>query len=120
MESQAVRRRANVIAAHLASHEDISATATHVFPMQQSELRHPGRYDNRMYFARQGSDSQGYHMRQAMNEQGNYVQPSMPSQSTDSGKKGSTSLDAPSYARPARVEPGFPPFRSIDASEGPV
>ncbi|XP_057792291.1 heat shock 22 kDa protein, chloroplastic-like [Salvia miltiorrhiza] len=122
MESQAVRRRANVIAAHLASHEDISATATHVFPMRCSNSLNSviRRYDNRMYFARQGSDSQGYHMRQAINEQGNYVQPSMPSQSTDSGKKGSTSLDAPSYARPARVEPGLPPFKSIDASEGPV
>ena len=37
--------------------------------------------------------------------QGNYVQPSVPSQATDSGQKGSTALDAaPSYSRPAQVE----------------
>lgn len=55
----------------------------------------------------------------------------MPSQPTNSGKKWSTSLDAPSYSRPAQVEPGIPPSKGIDAvnqgcryidptSEGPV
>ncbi|MCD9560900.1 hypothetical protein HAX54_019723 [Datura stramonium] len=33
MESQIVRRRVNMIAAHLAAHDDISAAATHLFPM---------------------------------------------------------------------------------------
>ncbi|KAL1560574.1 hypothetical protein AAHA92_10768 [Salvia divinorum] len=129
MESQVVRRRVNIIASHLAIHEDISATATHLFPMRCSNSLYSviRRYDNRMHFARQGSSSQGCYMRQALPEQGNCVQPSVPSQSTDSGKKGSTSLDAPSYSRPAQVEP----FKRIDAvdqgcgytdpsSEGPV
>lgn len=33
MESQAARRRVKMIAAHLAANEDMSAVATHVFPM---------------------------------------------------------------------------------------
>ncbi|KAL8536791.1 hypothetical protein ACS0TY_012096 [Phlomoides rotata] len=37
IESQVVRRRANIIAAHLTSHQDISATPTHVFPMTMLE-----------------------------------------------------------------------------------
>ncbi|XP_041992293.1 uncharacterized protein LOC121743143 isoform X2 [Salvia splendens] len=125
MESEIVRRRANIIAFHLAIHEDISATATHVFPMRCSNSLNSviRRYDNRMYFARQGTSSQGCYMRQALHEQGNYVQPSIPSQSTDSGKKGSASLDAPSYSRPAQVDPfkmdqgcGY----TDPSSEGPV
>ncbi|KAL8508013.1 hypothetical protein ACS0TY_018538 [Phlomoides rotata] len=71
MESQVVRRRANIIAAHLTSHQDISATATHVFPMSCSNSPNSfiRRYDNRMHFARQGSSSQGCYMRQASNGQ---------------------------------------------------
>lgn len=33
MESQIVRRRVNMITAHLTAHDDISASATHLFPM---------------------------------------------------------------------------------------
>ncbi|KAH6785447.1 hypothetical protein C2S53_004929 [Perilla frutescens var. hirtella] len=107
MESQIVRRRANIIAAHLAFHEDISATAAHVFPMSCSNSLNSviRRHDNRVYFARQGSGSQGCHMRQAVNEQGNYVQPDIPSKSTNS--------DAPLFSRPAQVEPGIPTSKGV-------
>lgn len=117
MESQIVRRRANIIAAHLAFHEDISATAAHVFPMSCSNNLNSviRRHDNRMYFARQGSGSQGCYMRQSLNEQGNYVQPDIPSKSTNSGKRGSNSLDAPSFSRPAQVEPGIPASKGVNS-----
>lgn len=113
MESQIVRRRTNIIAAHLAFHEDISAATAHVFPMSCSNSLNSviRRSDNRMYFARQGSGSQGCYMRQALNKQGNYVQPAIPSKTTNSRKMGSDSLDAPSFSRPAQVEPGIPTFK---------
>lgn len=124
-----MRRRANIIAAHLAVHEDLSATATHVFPMSCSNSLNSviRRYDNRMNFARQGSSSQGCYMRQALNEQANNVQPGMPSQSTTSGKKGSNFLDAPSFSRPAQLVPGISTIKgdkvcryTDPAPEGPM
>ncbi|KAL3638267.1 hypothetical protein CASFOL_017638 [Castilleja foliolosa] len=100
MESQVVRRRANVIAAHLASHDDIiSATATHVFPMSCSNSLSSAirRCDNRMLFARQGSTSQGAYMRQ--------------SSSSEQGNKSCSNASeaAPAFSRPtAEVGPTIP------------
>ncbi|KAK6157526.1 hypothetical protein DH2020_011774 [Rehmannia glutinosa] len=127
METQVVRRRANVIAAHLASHEDISATATHVFPMKchsgsitescsnslNSVIR---RYDNRTLFARQGSSSQGCYMRPASVEQGTYMQPGTPLKSSSCGNKGSNALEPPAFSRPAQVEPGIPSVKGIQSN----
>ncbi|KAI3457095.1 hypothetical protein Pfo_013758 [Paulownia fortunei] len=118
MESQVVRRRANVIAAHLASHEDISATATHVFPLSCSNSLNSviRRCDNRMYFARQGSSSQGCYMKQASREQGNYTQPGMPFNSISCGDKGSNTLETPAFSRPAQVKPGIPSVKGIQSA----
>lgn len=59
--------------------------------------------------------------------QGNNVEPSLPSQSTNSGKIGSNSLEAPSFSRPAQVEPGISTFKggqgcryTDPAPEGPI
>lgn len=66
-----MRERVHILAAHLVAAEDISATATHVFPMScmnsiDSVIR---RYDNRLQFARQGQSSQSTFMRQMSNKQ---------------------------------------------------
>ncbi|KAK6134347.1 hypothetical protein DH2020_031911 [Rehmannia glutinosa] len=122
METQVVRRRANVIAAHLASHEDISATATHVFPMSCSNSLNSviRRYDNRTLFARQGSTSQGCYMRPASIEQGTYMQPGTPLKSSGCGNKGSNALEPPAFSRPAQVEPGIPSVKGIQSKEAPM
>ncbi|KAK4438899.1 class II heat shock protein [Sesamum alatum] len=105
MESQMVRRRTGVIAAHLASHEDMSAAATHVFPMSCSNSLNTviARRDNRTYFARQGSSTHGRHMRQASTEQGTYTQPETPCKSTDYRNKGPNALGTPKFSRPAHL-----------------
>ncbi|PIN05966.1 Molecular chaperone (small heat-shock protein Hsp26/Hsp42) [Handroanthus impetiginosus] len=110
MESQVVRRRANVIAAHLASHEDISATATHVFPMTCSNSLNSviGRCDNRMYFARQCSGSLGCHMRPASNEQGNF-------KSNGCQDKRTNALEPPVFSRPALSDRGIPNVKGIQS-----
>ncbi|GFP87900.1 small heat shock protein c4 [Phtheirospermum japonicum] len=112
MESQAVRRRANVIAAHLASHEDIisSAPATHVFPMSCSNSLSSAirRCDNRMLFARQGSTSQGCYMRQ--------------SSSSEQGNKSCSNASeaAPAFSRPAaEVGPAIPGVKGTQDSSYP-
>ncbi|KDP39801.1 hypothetical protein JCGZ_03937 [Jatropha curcas] len=66
MESEAVRRRMNMIAAHFVPNEDISPTHL-LLPMNCSSSLNSviSRCDNRMYFARQSSASQGFFMRQA-------------------------------------------------------
>ncbi|XP_051125821.1 uncharacterized protein LOC127247831 isoform X2 [Andrographis paniculata] len=71
MESQIVKRRVNVIAGHLASPDDVSATPGHVFPMNCSNTLNPVnlRRDNITFFARQGSGSQGGFMRQISSPQ---------------------------------------------------
>ncbi|KAA8525006.1 hypothetical protein F0562_011356 [Nyssa sinensis] len=71
MESQLVRRRMNTLAGHFASADDISATATHLFPMNCSSSLNSviQRRDNRMFFARQGSGSQACFMRPVPTEQ---------------------------------------------------
>ncbi|EYU31626.1 hypothetical protein ABFS82_13G040400 [Erythranthe guttata] len=90
MESESVRRRANVISSHLSASpfQDLSPSATHLFPMScsnglNSVMR---RCDNRTFFARQGSNSQGFYMRQA---------------STDQAKGCNNALEAPAFSRPA-------------------
>ncbi|KAG9138443.1 hypothetical protein Leryth_012736 [Lithospermum erythrorhizon] len=77
MESHnVVRERVNILAAHLgAASEDISATATHVFPMScvnsiDSVVR---RYDNRLQFARQGSSYQSSFMRHMSDKQQSFI-----------------------------------------------
>ncbi|XP_075483122.1 uncharacterized protein LOC142523270 isoform X2 [Primulina tabacum] len=109
-----VRRRANVIATHLVSHEDISASATHVFPMSCSNSLNSAtrRCDNRTYFARQGSSSQGCFMRQASCGQ-DYAQHSLPLKSTSCGNKGSK---PPMFSRPAaQVEFHIPTDPPLEA-----
>ncbi|EXB80840.1 hypothetical protein L484_020098 [Morus notabilis] len=68
MEAQAVRRRINTISAHFAPTDELSAT--HVLPMNCSSTLNSviRRYDNKMYFARQGSAFQASFMRQGSNE----------------------------------------------------
>ncbi|KAL3848710.1 hypothetical protein ACJIZ3_010592 [Penstemon smallii] len=110
MESEVMRRRANVIASHLAN-EDISATATHVFPMSCSNsnlntvIRR--RLDNRTYFARQASNSQGFFMRQAAsNEQQNNSQLGkyymMQPPNSEEKKLNANYELAPMFSRPAK------------------
>nr|GMD35041.1 putative small heat shock protein [Ipomoea batatas] len=105
MESQIVSRRVNMIAAHLAAHEDISTAPTHVFPVicssnLNSVIR---RCDNRMHFARQGSSSQGCFMRPSSYEQGN---PSaIPPKSIGYANTASNASDTPMFSRPSSVEP---------------
>ncbi|KAL2476625.1 alpha-crystallin domain 32.1 [Abeliophyllum distichum] len=117
MEGQTVRRRVNMIAAHLASHEDISATATHVFPMSCSNSLNTvmRRCDNRMYFARQGSSSQACHMRQASSGQENITQPTMPLKSSGCANKFSNSKP-PMFSRPSRMEPTVPNVRETQSA----
>ncbi|XP_021689581.2 22.7 kDa class IV heat shock protein isoform X2 [Hevea brasiliensis] len=69
METEAVRRRVNTIAAHFTPTDDISPT--HLFPMNCSSSLNSviPRRDNRVYFARQGSASHAFFMRQASTEQ---------------------------------------------------
>ncbi|KAK4398167.1 hypothetical protein Sango_1292200 [Sesamum angolense] len=118
MESQMVRRRSGVIAAHLASHEDMSASATHVFPCNSLNTV-VGRRDNRTYFARQGSSAHGPHMRQASSEQGNYTQPRTPFKTTDHGNKRPNALGTPAFSRPAQLQPDIPSVKGIQSAEAP-
>uniref|UniRef100_A0A5B6YJY7 SHSP domain-containing protein n=1 Tax=Davidia involucrata TaxID=16924 RepID=A0A5B6YJY7_DAVIN len=116
MESQLVRRRMNTIAGHFATADDVSATAAHVFPMNCSSSLNSviRRYDNRMYFARQGSSSQACFMRPVSTEQGSSAQPDVPLKYTGSANEGfSNAFEAPSFSRPARLEPNFPNFGVI-------
>ncbi|XP_073058351.1 uncharacterized protein [Primulina eburnea] len=111
--NHAVRRRANVIATHLVSHEDISASATHVFPMSCSNSLNSAtrRCDNRTYFARQGSSSQGCFMRQASCGQ-DYAQHSLPLKSTSCGNKGSK---PPMFSGPDQAEFHIPTEPPLEA-----
>ncbi|KAL3502827.1 hypothetical protein ACH5RR_037276 [Cinchona calisaya] len=108
MENQSVRRRVNIIASHLGSPEDLSATvtATHLFPMScsnslSSVIR---RCDSRLYFARQTS-SQACFMRQVSDEQGHYAQSSISSKSSGSANEGLYAYAAPMFSRPSTMEP---------------
>ncbi|EEF36490.1 small heat-shock protein, putative [Ricinus communis] len=95
METEAVRRRMNMIAAHFAPSEDMSPT--HLLPMNCSSSLNfvMPRYDNRMYFARQGSASQAFFMRQVSTEQGSPEKPGIPFNCSAS--------EAPFYSRPTKM-----------------
>ncbi|RDY02141.1 hspC2, partial [Mucuna pruriens] len=105
MESELVKRRIHMIAAHFAPTDDISTT--HLLPMNcsgslNSVLR---RCDNKVYFARQASASLGYFMRQTSIEEvgsTSFIAPK-----THHGAAASECLSnarAPCFARPAGAE----------------
>nr|XP_010323663.1 uncharacterized protein LOC101259555 isoform X1 [Solanum lycopersicum] len=102
MESQIVRRRVNMITAHLTAHDDISASATHLFPMSCSSSLNsaiPRRYDNRMNYARQSSSSQACFMRTS--EQGSCTESTAAFKASDYAKKSSRAFEGPMFSRPA-------------------
>ncbi|KAL2973028.1 hypothetical protein AAZX31_14G025300 [Glycine max] len=108
MESESVKRRIHMIAAHFAPNDDISTT--NVLPMNcsgslNSVLR---RCDNKVYFARQASASLGYFMRQTSIEEGGST--SFIAPKTNHGAAASecpSDARAPCFARPAREESVF-------------
>lgn len=102
MDIQAVRRRTNIIANHLAASETISATATHLFSMNCSNSLNSAirRCDNRMYFARQSSSSQGTFMRQASSEQAKCAQPIVPFKPCNNSNMEPKRSEVPMFSRP--------------------
>ncbi|KAK3446205.1 hypothetical protein EUGRSUZ_A01949 [Eucalyptus grandis] len=108
MEGQVARRRISTIAGHFVAGEDISAAAR-VVPLNCSASLNSviQRYDNRMYFARQGSSSQGSFMRQASIDQ--QVRPTQPGTCQGS----CNASEAPSFSRPSRTEQKLPNFGLI-------
>ncbi|XP_023553627.1 uncharacterized protein LOC111811120 isoform X1 [Cucurbita pepo subsp. pepo] len=101
MEHHAGKRRLDVLAAHLAPAGDISTGQGHVLPANccsygSSVIR---RFDNKTYFARQGSEACGAYMRQAsatemiFQVQGNQRSNSQPFLDVSEG---------PVYSRPAK------------------
>ncbi|KAK6919680.1 Alpha crystallin/Hsp20 domain [Dillenia turbinata] len=100
MENQIVRRRLDMIASHFAASDEILANP--ISPMScnggiNSTMR---RYDNRMYFARQGSASQAYFMRQASVDQ-RLAQTGVLPKCTNLVNEGSpNSLQGPLFSRP--------------------
>ncbi|XP_027171381.1 uncharacterized protein LOC113770952 isoform X1 [Coffea eugenioides] len=114
MENQVVRRRVNIIASHFGSPEDLSAAATHLFPMGCSNSLNSviWRCDSKMYFARQTSSSQPCFMRPAANEQvchtyGNYAESTPRSKSSGSLNKDLYAYEAPMFSRPSITEPSM-------------
>ncbi|XP_060189730.1 uncharacterized protein LOC132618747 [Lycium barbarum] len=106
MESQVVRRRVNMIAAHLAAHDDISTAATHLFPMSCSSSLYSAtpRYDNRMNYARQSSSSQACFMRLNSSEQGSYTESALPLKPNGCAKKSPSASGGPMFSRPTNKE----------------
>ncbi|KAJ4849833.1 hypothetical protein Tsubulata_044934 [Turnera subulata] len=137
MEGEAVKRRVMTIAAHFAPCDDISPAAApapaHLLPMHCSSSLNSviPRFDNRTYFARQSSASQGFFMRQAEEPQGFSGKQDLPPikcpPSTDQGPPlfsrpanfsgceatllqppapsyGFSALDIPNFARPTKGE----------------
>ncbi|KAK6917935.1 hypothetical protein RJ641_016357 [Dillenia turbinata] len=102
MENQIVKRRLDMIASHFAASDDILANP--ISPMSCSgSLNSPmRRYDNRMYFARQGSASQAYFMRQVSMDQG-LAQPGVLPKCSNLVNEGSfNSSQDPLFSRPVR------------------
>ncbi|XP_065850941.1 uncharacterized protein [Euphorbia lathyris] len=100
MEKEAVRRRMKIIGAHF---EDISLplplpAAAHLLPMKCSGSF--SRCDNRMYYARQASDSQPFFMRHHSTQQG------------EKPSSCSAAQPQPLYSRAATVEPNSPNLQS--------
>ncbi|KAK3027826.1 hypothetical protein RJ639_040576 [Escallonia herrerae] len=109
MENQVARRRVNMIAAHFAANDDISAT--HLFPMNCSSSLNSvvRRGANRMYFARQGSSSQACFMRQSSTEQGTYGQLGGTIKCADSSnERFSKVIASPFFSQTATAEPNIP------------
>ncbi|KAI9382489.1 hypothetical protein POPTR_014G141500v4 [Populus trichocarpa] len=111
MDSEAVRRRMNMIVAHFAPtiSDDISSPA-HLLPLNcsgslNSVIR---RCDNRMYFARQGSASQACFMRiqQGSSEKG--LQSSASSETEWSCNAELIKDEAPLFSRPTKMKPNLP------------
>ncbi|XP_014520490.1 small heat shock protein, chloroplastic [Vigna radiata var. radiata] len=104
METELVKRRIHMIAAHFASKDDTSAT--HVLPMNcsgslNSVLR---RCDNKVYFARQASSSLGYFMRQTSIEEGGSTFAPKTHHGAAAASEYSSNARAPCFARPAVAE----------------
>ncbi|GAB4824803.1 hypothetical protein Ancab_007673 [Ancistrocladus abbreviatus] len=114
MESgQVVRRRMNTIAAHFAAAgnaiDDFSATASHLLPLNcSSSFSTPmRRFDNSMYFARQGSVSQSSFMRQVSVEESKLAQPR--NTCFNCVNKGvPKAAEAPCFSTPAKMEHRLP------------
>lgn len=96
-----------MIAAHFAATDDLSAAATHVFPLNCSGSLNSiiQRRDNRLCFARQESSSQACFMRQVSTEQGCSAQSAVPLTCTDSRNE---SVEAPRFSRPASLRHNLP------------
>ncbi|KAJ4730386.1 Small heat shock protein [Melia azedarach] len=120
MENE-VRRRINRIAGHIApTNDDIISSTTQLLPMNCSSSLNSvmRRCDNRMYFARQASDSQACFMRQISSEQSScnaseaplFARPCVPLKGFGFTNEGSCNAfsEAPLFSRPARMEPNFP------------
>ncbi|XP_061370435.1 uncharacterized protein LOC133313120 [Gastrolobium bilobum] len=106
MESELVRRRINLIAAHFAPTDEISTT--HLLPMNcsgslNSVLR---RCDNKVYFARQTSASLGFFMRQTSVEEGGSASFIAPKTHGAASERPSNARE-PCFAKPARKESAF-------------
>ncbi|KAF9669431.1 hypothetical protein SADUNF_Sadunf14G0106900 [Salix dunnii] len=120
MDSEAVRRRMNMIVAHFASTiaDDISSPAR-LLPLNcsgslNSVIR---RYDNRMYFARQGSASQACFMRQAASiQQGSSEKGLQSSASSETERSCNAELikdETPLFSRPTKIKPNLPKVEPI-------
>lgn len=91
-----------MIAAHLAAHDDITASATHLLPMSCSSSLNSAipRYDNRMYYARQSSSSQACFMRLNSSEQGSHTESASTFKANNCAKKCSSASEGPMFSRP--------------------
>ncbi|CAK7348154.1 unnamed protein product [Dovyalis caffra] len=113
MDSEAVRRRMNMIVAHLAPTIADDIAPAHLLPMNCSASLNPviRRCDNRMYFARQGSASQTCFMRQAGSiQQGSSEKLLRSSASSETEWSCNAELikdGAPLFSRPAEMEPNL-------------
>ncbi|XP_030520473.1 uncharacterized protein LOC115734018 [Rhodamnia argentea] len=105
---QVARRRISTIAGHFVAGDEMLAAAAHVVPLNCSASLNSviRRCDNRIYFARQGSSSQGSFMRQASIDQVRRTQPGTCQGSCNAS-------EAPSFSRPSRTEQKPPNFGII-------
>ena len=118
MASETARRRVEMIGAHFAAADSISAAAvaTHVFPLNCSGglTSIKRRCDNTMHFARQDSKSQGCFMRPTSPKQDCVDQSSLTLKSTHAQKDLSSELvTTPMFSQPASVNSDVPKVRNI-------
>ncbi|KAL8140387.1 hypothetical protein V2J09_006408 [Rumex salicifolius] len=104
MESELARRRVETIAAHFKCANDLSSGASCLLPLNCSSSLSSAvkRYDNRVFFARQGSSTQSCFMRQASMDLGNISQPGGACSAYVNVDR-DNALEAPLYCRPAKV-----------------